>query len=103
MLGRYLGLDLFNVNRHANHGDELLLLFQANDIPLETVYTDGDKVVSEEMLAMWTDFAKHGDPTPANGKWERVSKDGKDRKHLTISEDAVEMRRDSEDLIDKWK
>ena len=46
------------------HADELFMLFKANSIPLETVYTDVDKATSQNMLKMWTNFAKTGNPTP---------------------------------------
>jgi carboxylesterase type B len=46
------------------HGDELFMLFKANSLPLKTVYTAEDISTSENMLRMWTDFAKTGNPTP---------------------------------------
>jgi len=40
------------------------MLFKANSLPLETVYSAEDISTSENMLRMWTDFAKTGNPTP---------------------------------------
>ena len=40
------------------------MLFKARGLPLETVYTDEDKVISKNMLKLWTNFAKTGNPTP---------------------------------------
>ncbi len=42
---------------------------------VETVFTPGDKYTSRNMLRLWTDFAKYGNPTPGSQsfgiKWER--------------------------------
>jgi carboxylesterase type B len=46
------------------HADELFMLFKARVFPLETVYTDEDKATSQNMLKLWTNFAKTGNPTP---------------------------------------
>jgi hypothetical protein len=50
------------------------MLFKANQLPLETVYTEEDKLTSKNMLKLWTDFAKTGNPTPnpeADVLWEK--------------------------------
>ena len=49
------------------HGDELLLLFKLKYLksPMgDGPITERDKIVSEKMLSLWTDFAKTGNPTP---------------------------------------
>jgi carboxylesterase type B len=77
---RFFGLDSwFSSNTAANHGDELYLMFSVNDLPYDTVYTDGDRAVSKNLLLLWTNFAKYGDPTPPDSGlavWERVTLQG---------------------------
>ena len=40
-------------------------------IPIEGVYTAEDKAVSHNLLKMWTDFAKTGNPTPDTNQWTK--------------------------------
>jgi len=46
------------------HVDELYMIFKPNGLPLETVFTAEDKITSQNMLKLWTNFAKTGNPTP---------------------------------------
>ena len=57
-------------------------------------FTDEDKKVSAAMVRMWTDFAKHGDPTPQGDKWLPV-KPGEDPKHLEITAHGPTLKTDS--------
>jgi carboxylesterase type B len=59
------------------HADDLFMLFKAHGFPLETVYTDEDKATSQNMLKLWTNFAKTGNPTPdleLGIVWEKYDK-----------------------------
>jgi len=47
------------------HGDELALLY----LPL-TLSSSGDQQMSRMMVDWWTNFAKHGNPTPETGLWQ---------------------------------
>ena len=55
--------------------DELFMMFKAHGLPLETVFTEEDKATSKNILTLWTDFAKTGNPTPDPGAigvlWEK--------------------------------
>jgi carboxylesterase type B len=62
--GQMLGLNLFPAQHGVSHFDEILLMFKPHVIPLESVYTDSDKAASSNVLKLWTDFAKTGNPTP---------------------------------------
>jgi hypothetical protein len=65
------------------------MMFKARGLPLETVYTDEDKATSQNMLKLWTNFAKTGNPTPdleLGILWERY----------------VEMFLNSKRINDKW-
>ena len=57
------------------HMDELFMMFKAHGLPLETVFTEEDKVTSKNILTLWTNFAKTGNPTPDPGAigvlWEK--------------------------------
>jgi len=46
------------------HGDELALLY----LPL-MLSSSGDRQMSRMMVDWWTNFAKHGNPTPETGLW----------------------------------
>ena len=59
-------------------------------------FTDEDKKVSADMVRMWTDFAKQGDPTPrGDPKWLPIKLPGKDSKHLEITADGPTLKTDS--------
>ncbi len=62
--GQTVGLNLYPPQYGVAHADEMFMLFKARGLPLETVYTDEDKVTSKNMLKLWTNFAKTGNPTP---------------------------------------
>ena len=64
MWGQSVGLNLYPPMYGVSHADELFMLFKSHQFPVETVFTDEDKVTSQNMLQMWTDFAKTGNPTP---------------------------------------
>ena len=64
MAGRYLGLDLFKQSLGVAHGDELMVMWNAKMLPIETRYTDEDKMAGDNLLKLWTNFAKFGNPTP---------------------------------------
>ena len=78
--GQLIGQDWYRPDNGVSHGDELFLLFKSKVIPMETIYGEGDKKTSHNLLKMWTDFAKTGDPTPnletlhSGVKWERYIK-----------------------------
>ena len=55
---------MFTPQLGVGHGDELFLMFKSNKIPIESVYTAADKATSKNILRLWTDFAKTGNPTP---------------------------------------
>ena len=42
----------------------MFMMFKAHGLPLETVFTEEDKATSKNVLKLWTDFAKTGNPTP---------------------------------------
>ena len=46
------------------HADELFMMFKTHMIPIDGVFTDADKATSKNILKLWTDFAKTGNPTP---------------------------------------
>ena len=59
LICRAVGLEhLLPINKLANHGDEVFLMFKS-DIPYDTVYTEGDRAVSAAMIKMWTREFKH--------------------------------------------
>ena len=63
-LGQFIGLNFFPAELGVAHADELFMLFKSGIIPMEAVFTSEDKATSKNMLKLWTDFAKTGNPTP---------------------------------------
>ncbi|XP_075214044.1 esterase E4-like isoform X2 [Lycorma delicatula] len=61
------------------HGEDCFYIFPMNFSFLKEIKKreDIDKKVSEEVVRMWTDFAKYGNPTPNSKDWEKFS-----RKHM---------------------
>ena len=103
IIGRFFGMDFFSNSEWVCHADELFVMWKASIIPFDTVYTEKDKRVSAAMIQMWTNFAKHGDPTPQDeitpgDKWIPVT-GGQESKHLDISADGPELKSDSVQYI----
>ena len=73
-LGQKIGFNLFTAEHGVSHVDELFMMFKPHKIPIEGVYSDEDKATSENMLKLWTDFAKTGNPTPGPStiQWMRL-------------------------------
>ena len=102
-VGRLFGVDFFSNSEWVCHADELFVMWKASILPFDTVYTEEDKRVSESMIRMWTNFARHGDPTPQGenfpgDKWIPVS-GGKESKHLDINADGPDLKSDSAEYI----
>ena len=98
-IGHFFGLDLFSNSEWVCHADELFIMWKPYRIPFDTVYTEDDKRVSAAIIQMWTNFAKHGDPTPQSevspgDLWIPI-KDGKGSKHLEITADGPRLKSDS--------
>jgi hypothetical protein len=55
---------LFTPFAGCGHVDEIFMLFRQHKLSFETVFTEEDKSTSRNLLKLWTDFAKTGDPTP---------------------------------------
>ena len=92
-LGQFVGLNFFPAQLGTGHGDELFMLFKTHGIPLEGVFTSADKATSKNLLKLWTDFAKTGNPTPDPSSTQWTRHDQKPRiissliganEHLTI-------------------
>ncbi|PZC76537.1 hypothetical protein B5X24_HaOG200178 [Helicoverpa armigera] len=86
----------------ACHSDEILYLFKGNIWPFPI--NNNDKKVIEKMTKMWSNFAKHGDPTPTNDllvKWEPSTKD--QLKFLYIDEDLKMGPIPNQDAYQLWK
>lgn len=67
------------------HGDELMLMFKMGhlDPPMgQGPASDRDKLISWSLLRMWTNFAKTGEPTKANGTFQWVPTKEPDMKYL---------------------
>jgi len=58
------------------HGDELALLY----LPL-ALSSSGDRQMSRMMVDWWSNFAKHGNPTPESGLWQEW---GENEQYLRI-------------------
>ena len=92
-LGQFVGLNFFPAQLGTGHGDELFMMFKTHGIPLEGVFTSADKATSKNLLKLWTDFAKTGNPTPdpSSTQWTRhdqkqqiISSQIGANEHLTI-------------------
>ena len=70
MFVRFFGFDAFLGNSTC-HADELLLIFNSHELPIDGSYTEDDKKVTKKLLEMWTNFVKSSDPTPITKIWKR--------------------------------
>ncbi len=112
ILGRYVGLDLFSNRDHAGHGDELFLMFTSSVIPMDGVFSDEDKIASEKLWTLWTDFVKTKNPTPESKlselevQWLPVTKtalaQGASWPRLDINAKSLEMKPVDQSVLKFW-
>lgn len=57
-----LGIELYNHELGVCHSDELFAMFQPHLLPISSLQTEEDKLVSKRVLTYWTNFAKSGNP-----------------------------------------
>ena len=91
-----LNIDLFpNTQNCSTHFDEIFLMFKGRNIPFLQRYTPSDKLISDTLLKLWTNFAKTYPPVISSLDqkivWEPFHAH-KNRKHLVISLDALNMQ-----------
>ncbi|XP_068620355.1 esterase FE4-like [Battus philenor] len=55
-------VSLFGGRRGASHADELFYMFKPSSIPLPQRYLESAMI--RQIVTLWTNFAKYGDPTP---------------------------------------
>jgi len=93
-------------NTYVNHGDDMFLMWSAEALGLTQRWTPEDIKVSETLMAMWTNFAKHGDPTPGDDlgfKWKPLQK--VEGQYLEIDKETPRMMMDSviEENLKTWR
>ena len=87
-------IDLFpNSLNGSSHFDEIFLLFKGRDISFLQRETPDDRRVSSEMIQLWTNFARKGEPCE---EWEPFMEDN--RRHLEIGSKGDSMK--NSDIFD---
>lgn len=95
----------------ACHGDDPFYIFRAKALAkMEPKPTSQAVQIREKMVQMWTDFAKYGNPTPNDSKWEPVKKihpkaDGNEILLNTLDINAEDKMVDSPDIekVNFWR
>jgi len=106
-LAAKVNLDLFpNSLNCSTHFDEIFLLFKGRNIPFLQRHTVDDRIVSDKMLKLWTNFAKTGKPTLKEDDkiWDAVSVD-EAKKVLEIGTNTLTMKdyKTFEPVVKFWK
>ena len=76
-------------NLGTSHADDLMYLYQMTPI-IDLIPSDRDKQMSRDMVRMWTNFAKYGDPNdPGESLWKASRAiDTSDNLYLVIAEES---------------
>ena len=77
-----------------------LFFFQQSYFSRDLLYLDEDKLVSKNLLNLWTDFAKTGTQPCDSNCWTPFTKDN--QKRLKISTKGLEMISIDQELQDFW-
>ena len=73
------------------HADDVMYLFQMTPI-VDLIPTSMDKQVSRDMVRMWTDFARYGNPNGrGEHKWKAAKPDGESDNHYYIISEESRM------------
>ena len=82
----------------ASHGDEIIYLFQLTPIA-EMIPSKDDQKVSREIVEMWTEFARSGQP---GGSW-RSAEEGSDYDYFVIDKLSGLRTLDSLRRFENWR
>eukprot|EP00092_Neocalanus_flemingeri_P021127 GFUD01022894.1.p1 GENE.GFUD01022894.1~~GFUD01022894.1.p1 ORF type:complete len:581 (+),score=136.25 GFUD01022894.1:59-1801(+) len=86
----------------TSHGDDLMYLFQMTPI-IDLIPSSMDKKVSRDMVTMWTNFAKNGDPNGEDRDWvwyAAGAEDVFDNVYFIIDKD---LRMEKVEELDRFK
>ena len=82
----------------ASHGDEIIYLFQLTPIA-EMIPSQDDQKVSREIVEMWTEFARSGQP---GGSWSRAE-EGSDYDYFVIDKLSGVRTLESLRRFENWR
>ena len=94
LLASRLNIDLFpNTLNCSTHFDEIFLLFKGRNIPFLKRHSAGDRKVSENLLKLWTNFARtESNPVIETDYIEWEPFNAHNRKHLRIETETFQMQ-----------
>jgi len=98
------GVDATAEDIGARHAGEIEYVFGTLDSVKGVTWTDGDRALSKQMMAYWSNFAKTGDPN-ASGlpDWPRYTLPANQVMHLdVVSKAAPDQQRARYELLDDY-
>ena len=99
--GRYLGFDFYPSSyKYASRNDDQVLIFNTNSLPFDGAFTQQDKIVSKNLLKLWTNFMKNGqNPSLTNFSWTPLNDEPK---LCEISSQGLKMIPINYDTLKFW-
>lgn len=105
--GELNGFKILNLLQNfpgAMHGDELFYLFNFSILPLPVDPTSQALVVRQQMVRLWTNFIKYGNPTPNQDallgvQWPAVADS---QEYLNIGQNLIASTRPFAGRMQLW-
>eukprot|EP00095_Tigriopus_kingsejongensis_P012028 maker-scaffold593_size129216-snap-gene-0.28 protein:Tk12028 transcript:maker-scaffold593_size129216-snap-gene-0.28-mRNA-1 annotation:"acetylcholinesterase " len=103
----YLDVDIWNQDLGVSHADELFIMFQPHILPMNALFSDTDRLVSQRLTGLFSNFARFKNPTPKDQEtfpaWAPVTTKSHLYYNISDQDMRMEYHQDYRERMDFWK